>query len=268
MAKSEIVSSEIIMQINNISRNTAYFFPEKKKRSEYNCNVFRGVLDDLLSIWNTEVSPLIEYIRTPDETEHKAYVGYISDGGMDHDEARVASVMQRIKRTTTYNSVLGMIYGQYIHLIGSVVEYSMIKVLEKNGHSLKRIGRGIVSKTLRDNYGVKINEIPKVENYNKFYALWNFLKHNSISSYKNIKEQYPEILNGDPFENGRFALQYVNLDEAVIIRTLKGLREFFDSFSESVFDEDIDEACWNYDEYFLEKYKIQRGWIVNHPDSP
>lgn len=268
MAKSEIVPSEIITYINNIPRNTAYFFPKKKKRSEYSCNVFRDDLDSLLGVWNNEIYPMTEKIRTPGETEHKAYVNYMSYGIMEHDEAYAASIMDGVWRTIRYDSVIKMIYGQYIHFIGSTVEYSMIKVLEKNGHSLERINRASVYQILKDEYETEINKIPNAENYNKFYALWNFLKHNSISSYESVKRKYPDILIGKPFRNGEFALWYVHLDEKVILETLNGLKEFFDSFCETVFSENVDEADWNYDEYFLEKCMKQREYVQNPLDLP
>lgn len=144
----------------------------------------------------------------------------------------------------------------------------MIKVLEENGHSLKKIDRRAVNDIMKPHHNIEINGIPGAENYNKFYALWNFLKHNSISSYKSIKEEYPEILVEKSFRNGEFALRYVKLEERVIVETLNRLKEFFDSFCESVFGENVYEADWNYDEYFLEKYVMQRSFIENPLDLP
>lgn len=52
------------------------------------------------------------------------------------------------------------------------------------------------------------------------------------------------------------------------METLNGLKEFFDSFCEVVFGENLGEVDWNYDEYFLEKYVTQRRFIENPLDLP
>ena len=49
-----------------------------------------------MSVWNTEIFPMIKNIRTPGETEHKAYVSNMSDGIMDYDEAFAASIMRKV----------------------------------------------------------------------------------------------------------------------------------------------------------------------------
>lgn len=255
LAKKEIISPEIITHINNMPRNTAYFFPKKKKKLEYSCNIFRNEIDALTAIWGEEIIPITCKIKTSEDVMNESYPKYMSDGIMEHEEASSASIMNGIRRSPRYHSVIGMIYGQYLHLIGSVVEYSIIKVMEENGHSLKRFNIKTLRRLLKNKYKINLDEIPSVREYKKFNALWNFLKHNSISSYNNVKKQYPEVLIKEPFESGMFALWHVNPNMAPITGILDGLKDFFDSFCETVFGEDLYEASWNYDDYFLEEYK-------------
>lgn len=263
LAKQDLIPLKIVKKINSVPRNTAYFFPKKKKKSEYICNITRMDIDSLIRIWKHEIHPVINRIKTPSEAGHDAYIRHIHTGILDSDELQIVSVMESIKRERDYYPVIKSIYGQYIHFIGSAVEHLVIKIMKNDGHILKRTGMKNIKDLLYKEYNVKFKKLQFVDNYKKFYALWNFLKHNSLESYKRMKKLYPEILTEKPFENGNFALWYVNLDEGIIMEILNGLKEYFDSFCETVFKEDVIEASWNYDDYFLEKFQNRREDIEN-----
>ena len=57
------------------------------------------------------------------------------------------------------------------------------------------------------------------------------------------------------YKNGDLALSVLKLDEKYIIDTLNNLHLFFDEVCARAFNENTDEACWNYDDYFVNEVK-------------
>lgn len=257
---------DFLKEISEIPRSTAYFFPKKKRRDEYMCNIFTGHLSDVREIWQQEIKPIIGKIKTPEEAGDDAFMANIPYGILDHGECEQVRIFENMKRGFEYPFVLKMIYAQFIHYIGSVVELAMIDVMNRAGHDLKRNGRGEITKLLPEKYKMELEDVPNCEHYDRFYCLWNFMKHNSMNAYTMLKEKHPKMIydNPDkPFLSGKYSLGYIRLEESTIFDLLDGLQKFFDSFCESVFMEDINEARWNYDDYFIREFRIWREGMQN-----
>ena len=116
----------------------------------------------------------------------------------------------------------------------------------------------------------KSNQIqfPDFDNYYIFdraYLVWNFLKHNSLRSYDELKRKYPEMIY-DPnnnYKNGDLALTVLKIDERYILDCLENLHKFFDEVCERGFDENIKGAKWDYDDYFIEQVDLEIEGITN-----
>ena len=254
---------DFLKMINAIPRNTAYFFPKKKKRDEYMCNVFADYLAAIRVIWCREIRQILERIRTPEEAGDCAYSANIQDGVLDPGECSIVRNFEIIKRGNEYPRVVKMVYAQFIHQIGSVVELAQMDVLNRGKNILDYGGRGNLTTHLKENYGVELKEIPNYFYYDRFVCLWNFMKHNSMNSYIKLKKANPEILSEKLFVSGHYSLNYLQLDEDLIFDILGGLREFFNSFCEILFKEDSKEAMWNYDDYFIGEFNIWREDVEN-----
>lgn len=93
--------------------------------------------------------------------------------------------------------------------------------------------------------------------YDRAYSVWNFLKHNSKKAYDILKKYYPEMVY-DPknlYKNGDLALSVLKLDERYILNVLKELPLFFDEVCRLGFNENTDDAKWDYEDYFMKEVK-------------
>lgn len=59
---------------------------------------------------------------------------------------------------------------------------------------------------------------PRRTPVNKLYAIWNFLKHNNLSTYEALKNSYPEAIIevNRKYTQGELVLFYINFDETLI----------------------------------------------------
>lgn len=248
------INPKIIKEIDKKPRNTAYFFPNKKHRREYNINIFNDHLDGVAKLWQDEFKSAIELIKTPKQAGDDAFLDNLSFGVLDYEECEESRFWHTLKRENRYNFVIRSMYAQFIHYTASIVEFAILSVLTQNGYNKPKFNNTILKNHLNDKYNIKLEKIPNIQYYDRFYKLWNFLKHNSLDTYIKLKKAYPEILSDESFENGEFALAFVKLTESIIIELLTNLKIFFNSFCEIVFCENIEEAQWNYDDYFLNEF--------------
>ena len=109
-----------------------------------------------------------------------------------------------------------------------------------------------------------IQELSSFNYYDKLYCLWNFIKHNSKSTYEKLKESHPKLLvDGIEYKQGQPAYGIINFSDELILDLLNGCRAFFKEYCSLVFDEDYEEAQWNYGTYFLDIIKDCQDAILN-----
>lgn len=132
------------------------------------------------------------------------------------------------------------------------------KGTDYNFNSFVKFSNGLA----RDGKGIKIRELEEYNAYNLLHKINNFLKHNTISSYLNLKKYYPENVaskeNGTAnieYENGMFAGDWIIVKDDYIDDLLKKLRKFFKSYCKGIVKENVDESVWNHDDYIIEALK-------------
>lgn len=156
------------------------------------------------------------------------------------------------------------LYAQFFHQMASKIEAVTINVLTKNGWRGKNFSRNIFYnfKSIKE---AEVKSLKSFDAYNKLYAIWNFLKHNSLSTYEALKNSYPEaMIEADrKYAQGALALFYINFDETLINTLLSGLKEFFIEYCNLVFGENYESAQWNYNDWFLEKVNDEIESITN-----
>lgn len=253
--ESWILSEQIIESICKIPRNTPYFHPKKKERSDYYCNIFADSIADMLDEWRCNLLRISSTIKTPNgQQSSNHYVKSIEDKVINHREFSMAANIKDIEYARGSDWMLKMIYVPYIHYIGSRAEQLMVLVMGKANNDVDYFNRGKLESILKKNYNVDLNKISNYSEYDRLYSMWNFMKHSTVVAYKKIKK-YGDTIEGKPYENGAYPSEYVNIDGEKIVDMIKSLGKFFDSFCNTVFNEDIEEVKWNYDDYFLEKFK-------------
>lgn len=241
-------------------RRTHYYIPSKRQWEDYNCNLIIPLIEDILKEWEKDYRPLIE--KEIKVIQAKKYTPADDDlfmcGIIDHEEAGTSALMRsvfaeqeaEVKRMNLYMSL----YAQFFHQMVSKIEAMTVKILYKNGFSGKQFKRDNLY-NFKNKTAKQIKGLEGFKEYDKMYLIWHFIKHNSLSTYSAVKENYPEVLaklkDGAKYEAGDMAYWYISFNNELIINILKGVSEFFKNYCKFVFKEDYDRAQWDYEEYFV-----------------
>lgn len=240
-------------------RKTHYFFPAHKNQMDYNCNIFRREIADIKSKWINEHKPIVDAAiakitsktYTPGD-DYKLMCG-ISGPGAANARAQWATMMSEREAEYKRFGLKTSMYAQFFHLMVSRIEAITVYVLTQNGFDKDKFSRNALY-TFKGYTQSKIEKLNSYKKYDKAYCIWNFIKHNSLSTYKKLNEKYPEsIINKASYKQGDLAIYFVDLNEQLILSLLDGITLFFDEYCKLVFNEDIESANWNYDQYFLDR---------------
>lgn len=251
LEKCHLVDKNIIDSIKIKQRNTKYYRPEKEFRFDYKCNLFRDTLTNIKSDWHNEYLPAMNRIQTPNDFGKNARDYFMNTGIADCDEWGEIELFAALKRNSKYLEIIQSFMGQFIHFMASKIEQLTIKVLTMVGFKDNYFDLTGFSKFIKNNYKIELNQIKGFKEFKAFRDLWNFLKHNTLSTYNKLKKSNPSILINDNYTNGDFALWFVRFPENFIDDTIDKLISFFDNFCDKVFLENVKDAPWNYDAYFL-----------------
>ena len=146
--------------------------------------------------------------------------------------------------------VVVSLYSQFLHLLASQVEAVTVKILTKENAVTDRFDRKSLYATAVGKEKT-VEELPSFRYYDKLYCIWHFIKHNSLSTYEKLHERYPDALISEKYQQGDLAIHYLNVSDELVIELMDGCISFFKEYCNLVFDEDYDEAQWNYGQYFL-----------------
>jgi hypothetical protein len=101
-----------------------------------------------------------------------------------------------------------------------------------------------------------IRDLPGYKNtYQKFFTIWNMLKHNSENLFDQVLQDYSDMLLTKTYRNGEMSMYYLKIGNDYIEKMLNDLRTFYEDVGETFFGEDKDESSWNYDEYFTNEVR-------------
>ena len=250
-------------------RKTVYYTPTRIHRYDYMCNEFRDTLSDLKQLWINEFSKAIHIIKTPKQVEDDARTNNLMDGILDYDEASMSGVFASLKREKPYKFVIKSIYAQFFQQMMAQIDALSLRVIVSQGYKNDDFSKKLFDTFIQgkqtckdkvDFFGYTHYAI-----YDRAYLVWNFLKHNSLRSYEELKRKYPEMIY-DPnskYENGDLSLSVLKIDEAFILNCLDNLHEFFDEVCVRGFGENPDDAQWDYDDYFIKQVDYEIESITN-----
>ena len=244
------------------ARRTHYYFPSKKQREDYNCNLIIPLIEDILNEWEKDYMPLIE--KEIKAIQAKEYTpgddDLFTSGIINHEEACANAFIKNMRAEAkvqeTRIKLYMSLYAQFFHQMVARIEAQTIKMLSNNGFSGDRFSRNNLYQFKGMTYE-RIKDLDGFKDYDKMYLIWHFIKHNSLSTYNDVNENYPEVLAklkaGAKYEAGDMAYCYISFSNELITNILKGVSEFFKNYCKFVFKEDYDRAQWDYEEYFIEK---------------
>ena len=264
-----------VADILNYPRNTHYFIPQKKHRSDYFVNYLVDTLRGLLQDWKEEFEPMIKSIKTPGDVEADAITSKIAftASSDDYDDIFEFAKLKSAFRLSKYNELVKSFCVQYIQKVYAEYLRVMFFVLSKNGYqntedlvSLTDVIRFVTKKFLGK--PVKKNPFYQLETYKYFIAISlvsNFTKHNSAKCYLDLlnnsfeknedaKKYYKSFVYENKerkFKNGDYALSWVNVNPDRVLELIEGLIDFSYEYCELVFDESPFDSMWNYDDYLL-----------------
>lgn len=241
-------------------RTGHYFIPAKINFFDYNCNVFFNAIEKIKKDWQNEYQPLID--ETIKDIPNAEYQYEDMCGILEPDEAMTNSMFLQYKAQAQVeakrNRLYLSLYAQFFHQMVSQIEALTLSVLTKNGYEGDRFDRNVLYAFKGANQS-KIKELQGFVEYDTLYAIWHFIKHNSKSTYDAVLNICPEILIKDSskdknllkYKQGDLAIYYIKFTNELIKKLLNGVQKFFVEYCKLVFNEDYEEAQWNYSRYFL-----------------
>lgn len=241
-------------------RNTVYFEPKFKHKTDYICNIFRDRFERSKFLWLTEFSNAIKAIKTTKQVEDNTRFDLIVNNVETVEDAYAEALIKGVKRIPTYKYVIKSLYAQFFHQMMSEMDALTLRVLLSLGYKERDFTKAKFDVYIQSRQGkeaVRFLDFDNFKVYDRAYCVWNFLKHNSLKAYEILCNFYPEMIY-DPdkkYKNGDLALSVLKLDEKFIINTLNNLHLFFDEVCEKAFGENTKDAYWNYDDYFCSVVK-------------
>ena len=249
-------------------RKSVYYTPSRIRKYDYLSNIFSDKLLQLKRLWINEFSKAIDIIKTPKQVEDDVRTVNLMDGVLDYDEANMSGMLANIRRQKPYKFVIKSIYAQFFQQMMAEINALSLRVMVSQGYKSEDFSKKAFDIFIQGKQKSNQIQFPDFDNYYIFdraYLVWNFLKHNSLRSYDELKRKYPEMIY-DPnnnYKNGDLALTVLKIDERYILDCLDNLHKFFDEVCERGFDENIKDAKWDYDDYFIKQVDLEIEGITN-----
>lgn len=244
-------------------RKTKYFFPAKTNYYDYDCNRIVDFIHEIEKDWHNNFLKLIHIAEQRIEKPQMLTAGDYGNFSRGISGIHAADAWARVKNEENERAyriqvaqTVYSLYSQFIQQMASQIEAISVNILTKHRMIDDKFDRNVL-------YGGKhgdtaVRDLPHFPYHDRLYCLWNFLKHNSESTYKTLKDRFPGDLKDQEFQQGMLAIYHVQFSDDMISELLKGCIEFFMEYCELIFNENYEEAQWNYGEYF---YKIVHDYI-------
>lgn len=156
-------------------------------------------------------------------------------------------------------------YCAFISKLSTEIDRITLVVLTELGYESKDFNFNSFVKfsdgLQNDKQGKRIYELNEYNAYNLLHKLNNFLKHNSIRAYEDLRKCYPKCvtyskncLTSTKYQNGMFAGDWIIIDDGYIDNLFDKLIEFFKDYCSEYLKEDVSRAEWDYDDYFRSVY--------------
>lgn len=254
-------------QLNYMNKRiTHYFYPEKQNYKDYYSNYIREQLKALDNEWHNDFKPMIE--RTVKRIKSKSYspgddMSFhqgISSHAASSARMQFYTMMSKNMAINKKQALITSLYSQFFQYISSQIEKLLVKVLSTDNKIGENFNRCILYDLFKER-GVEKIDIKGYFYFDRMYRIWNFIKHNNKSTYKTLKQFDDSVLINTEYKDGNNAIHYVNIDSFIIENTIENLHIFMSSLCKIIFNEDYENAIWNYDTYFLKKVKEEVDFI-------
>ena len=239
-------------------RNTTYFHPKKKKEDDYFVNCFVHEIDEIIYAFKNTYKPIIdksiENIKNMDKLCPGDYDNLqmgISGPGAAQAWANWQNMINARKVAYKKYELYTSLYAQFFHYMTSRIEAKTVELYSRIHKNMKDWNRGKLYDNININ-GESPRDLDSYKYHDELYLIWNFSKHNNLSTYEKLKKKFPEVLIDDDYISGDLAIHYLKLNEKLILDILNGTKQFFIDWCRINLNEDYYEAQWNYEKYFTE----------------
>jgi hypothetical protein len=196
-------------------RDGPLFRPAKKGYFDYNINIVKHELAKIERHWEKDIKPLITRILS--EICGKQFFsgdGYndelLHSGIIDHEEAAERATMKTQLSNSLAefkkNELYASLYSMYFHQLASQIEGVILKILTRNDYKEETFSRKQFYK-FRPNLEEEVYGLKGHTEFDKLYTIWCFLKHNSFSMYKALKEKFPAVMKEEAYEYKKAAYE-------------------------------------------------------------
>ena len=258
------VPTKVLDAASALPRNTTYFLPTRLHRHDYVINQFRDKLAELTASWK-EYKTAFGTIISPSDIAEQIRLERLHTGLDDNEDATVAGIISGAKRQATYNKLWISQCAQFMHQMATELDALMLRKCVYLGYARKDVTRGSMHDYLNGTMKgrARIEELKGYDVYVKFFTVWNMLKHNSEDLFEKMQKNYPEMLLTDQYRNGEMSQYYLKIGDEYIESMLVELLPFYEALCSNFFDEYVEAADWNYDDYFVEKINQTIKEITN-----
>jgi len=265
----EIFGAKPEMETVAGSQEGSLFSPAKKRFLDYNVNYMTQELNRIRRRWEKTNKPIIDFVLSvtrgknfePDRSDELAVTGVLTPEEVA-DQARMKTLISNLLAEVERNDIYYSLHAQFFHQLASETEALFLRTLIRNGHEKEKINRDIIY-AFKGSNKEKISKLDGSIYLDKMYEIWNFIKHNSTSTFEKLKKRFPETLKDDNYTQGELACFHVKFDDDLIDSILNGLDAFIRGYCRLAFKENEKEARWNCEEYF---YKMAREEIYEIED--
>jgi hypothetical protein len=245
-----------------------YFHPAKREYLDYNTNLVIIRMREICEEWKSDVKPMIKAVLEDIKAhvftfaEDDQYMSGILDATEASTNMNMRNMLAQEAANNKRNRLRLSLYAQYFHQMASQIEGLTLEILTRNNYEGEDFNRNVLY-AFKGNKPESVRNLPGFNEYDTLYAVWNFIKHNSMSTYKALKSGYPEAVGEGEFQQGYLGCYWVKITDELIENILEGIELFLKRYCQLVFDEDEHESGWNFDAYFLSIVHEEIEGIIN-----
>ena len=232
-----------------------YYVASRIHRYDYTSNFLKDEIENMRKDWEKEYKPLFDKIRSPKDAEDSyrtSTLAMIGDSEL-YDSVELGAKWAAFERMKSYDRIIAELYCVFVMKVVVEIHRVILRSLsmqlyEKPDYNVWDLV------TYCNGKGVSFYKLKNWKVYLKYNSICNFLKHNSITAYEKLKEHNPECLieKDQQYENGMFAVYWINPKEVNVDQLLKDIVPFLMDFCVKVLGENLKDSVWDYDDKFME----------------
>ena len=230
------------MKTHEKATNGEPLVPARRHYLDYQINLVSAVINDIHTEWIDNKTMIHVAL---DRIQPKQYEPYADDlaasGIIDFDEAQLNATIRSVfseQRVISRRSKLSSsLYAQFFHQMAARIEALTTKMLANSGYDQDSFARNVLY-TFGGHTEETVSRIEGFAEYDRLYAIWNFIKHNNRSVYRKVKEHYPDTLTDTVYAQGDLACYYVKFSDDLVESLLHGVELFLKGYCRDVLSED------------------------------